>query len=148
MMKKTFFLVLAIAMGFTACEDDDLQDKDIPSVVLNGFLEQFPNATGVEWEKREDLYEAEFHNDSVEHEAIINAEGSILKYKYGLPYEELPEAIKTSITSNFDSTKVDDVEVLQISGDTYYQVEFEEDRNENYVIFNEAGQVTSDIAVW
>lgn len=147
-MKKKILLILAVAIGLAACEDDDLQNSDIPSVVLNGFSEKFPNATGVEWEKDQNLYEAEFHIDSIEHDAIVNPEGSVLKYKYDLPYEELPEVVQTSITSNFDNAKVDEVEVLQISGDTYYQVEFDGDGNENHVIFNEEGEVASDIATW
>lgn len=147
-MKRKFLLILAVAIGFTACEDDDLQNSDIPSVVLNEFAEQFPNATGVEWEKNQNLYQAEFHIESVEHEAIVNPEGSVLRYKFDLAYEELPEVVQTSITFNFDNAKVDEVEVLQILEDTYYQVEFDEEPNGKYVIFNETGEIISEIATW
>ena len=147
-MKKSIFLILAIAMGFTACEDDDMRNSEIPSVVLNGFTEQFPDAKGVEWEKKADIYEAEFDIYNVDHEAILNTEGSLLKYKYDIVYEELPEAIKTTITTDYDKTKVDEVELLKISENTYYQVEFDEEPTDTKIIFEETGAVNTEVTTW
>lgn len=147
-MKKTVFLVLAIAMVFTACEDDDIRNADIPSVVLNGFTEQFSNATGVEWEKKADLYEAEFEIEKVDYEAILSSDGTIVKYKYDVSYEALPEAVKASITADYDKTNIDEIELIQISETSYYQVEFDAEPNDNKIIFEESGQVTTEITTW
>lgn len=147
-MKKTVFLVLAIAMVFTACEDDDIRNADIPSVVLNGFTEQFSNATGVEWEKKADLYEAEFEIEKVDYEAILSSDGTILKYKYDVSYEALPEAVQASITADYDKTNIDEIELIQISETSYYQVEFDAEPNDNKIIFEESGQVTTEITTW
>ena len=147
-MKKTVFLVLAIAMVFTACEDDDIRNADIPSVVLNGFTEQFSNATGVEWEKKADLYEAEFEIEKVDYEAILSSDGTIVKYKYDVSYEALPEAVQASITADYDKTNIDEIELIQISGTSYYQVEFDAEPNDNKIIFEESGQVTTEITTW
>ncbi|PRX48839.1 PepSY-like domain-containing protein [Salegentibacter salegens] len=147
-MKKSIFLILAIAMGFTACEDDDLRNSDIPSVVLNGFTEEFPNATGVEWEKKAEFFEAEFALENVDYEAVLNTEGSLIKYKYDMVYDDLPAAVKTTITTDYDKTKIDEVELLKISENTYYQVEFEEEPTDANVIFEETGEVTTEITTW
>ena len=147
-MKKSIFLILAIAMGFTACEDDDMRNADIPSVVLNGFTEQFSNATGVEWEKKADLYEAEFEIEKVDYEAILSSDGTIVKYKYDVSYEALPEAVQASITADYDKTNIDEIELIQISETSYYQVEFDAEPNDNKIIFEESGQVTTEITTW
>ena len=147
-MKKTVFLVLAIAMVFTACEDDDIRNADIPSVVLNGFTEQFSNATGVEWEKKADLYEAEFEIEKVDYEAILSSDGTIVKYKYDVSYEALPEAVQASITADYDKINIDEIELIQISETSYYQVEFDAEPNDNKIIFEESGQVTTQITTW
>lgn len=147
-MKKTVFLVLAIAMVFTACEDDDMRNDDIPSVVLNGFTEQFSNATGVEWEKKADLYEAEFEVEKVDYKAILSSDGTIVKYKYDVSYDALPEAVQASITADYDKTNIDEIELIQISEKSYYQVEFDAEPNDNKIIFEESGQVTTEIATW
>ena len=147
-MKKTVFLVLAIAMVFTACEDDDIRNADIPSVVLNGFTEQFSNATGVEWEKKADLYEAEFEIEKEDYEAILSSDGTIVKYKYDVSYEALPEAVQASITADYDKANIDEIELIQISETSYYQVEFDAEPNDNKIIFEESGQVTTEITTW
>ena len=147
-MKKTVFLVLAIAMVLTACEDDDMRNADIPSVVLNGFTEQFSNATGVEWEKKADLYEVEFEIEKIDYEAILSSDGTILKYKYDISYEALPEAVQASITADYDKTNIDEIELIQISETSYYQVEFDAEPNDNKIIFEESGQVTTEITTW
>lgn len=147
-MKKTVFLFLAIALVFTACEDDDMRNADIPSVVLNGFTEQFSNATGVEWEQKADLYEAEFEVEKVDHEAILSSDGTIVKYKYDVSYDALPEAIQASITADYDKTNIDEVELIQISEKSYYQVEFDAEPNDNKIIFEESGEVTSEVTTW
>ena len=147
-MKKTIFLALVAAIGFTSCEDDDLRNSDIPSVVLNGFAEQFPNASKVEWEKIADIYEADFDVENVDHEAILNTDGTIVKYKYDITYNELPEAVQTTITNDFDKTKIDEVELIQISENKYYQVEFEEEPNDTKAIFETSGTFATEIAVW
>ena len=147
-MKKTVFLVLAIAMVFTACEDDDIRNADIPSVVLNGFTEQFSNATGVEWEKKADLYEVEFEIEKIDYEAILSSDGTIVKYKYDVSYEALPEAVQASITADYDKANIDEIELIQISETNYYQVEFDAEPNDNKIIFEESGQVTTEITTW
>lgn len=147
-MKKSIFLVLAIALGFTACEDDDIRNSDIPSVVLNGFTEKFPNATGVEWEQKADFYEAEFDLDNVDYEAVINTDGSLEKYKYDILYNDLPEAVKSKITTDYDKSKIDEIEVLKISDTNYYQIEFDYTPVDTKVIFEDTGAVSTEIATW
>ncbi|PKD20362.1 hypothetical protein APR41_13870 [Salegentibacter salinarum] len=147
-MKKSIFLILAIALGFTACENDDMRNSDIPSVVLNGFTEEFPDAKGVEWEIKADFYEADFDLANVDYEAVINTDGSLVRYKYEIVYDELPEAVKATITADYDQTKIDDIEVLKISENTYYQIEFDEEPTDVKVIFGKTGEVNTEVTTW
>jgi hypothetical protein len=63
-------------------------------------------------------------------------------------YDDLPAAVKTTITTDYDKTKIDEVELLKISENTYYQVEFEEEPTDANVIFEETGEVTTEITTW
>ena len=147
-MKKAIILVLSLAMVFTACEENDIQNNDIPSVVLNAFTEKFSNATHVEWEKIGEEYEVEFDLEAIDYEAIIQADGTILKYKNDISFKALPEAIKETIIANYNKTKIDEVDEIHIGETIYYQVEFEAEPIDNKIIFEKSGQVTTEITTW
>jgi hypothetical protein len=147
-MKKTVFMILAIGLGLSSCDDDDMRNTDIPSVVINGFTQQFSNAKDLEWDKNADMYEAEFTVNNVEYQAFLNPDGTFDKYKYDFTYKALPQSVQASIMKSFDRTKIEEVEVIEILGTSYYQVEFNEEPNDSKIIFDESGQVTSRISTW
>lgn len=147
-MKIKIYLILFITTGFIACNENELGDASIPSVVINGFFEYFPNATGLQWKKRAAFYEADFEIQKLDYKAILNAEGVILKYKHGLTYNKLPEAIQARIADDFDQKKVENVELLQIMENRYYQVEFDEKPQDKKWIFEESGKYTTEIMPW
>lgn len=147
-MKKTVFTVLALAMGLSACDDDDMRNTDIPSVVINGFTQEFSNAKDLEWDRNADMYEAEFTVNNVEFQALLNPDGTFDRYKYDFTYEALPQQVQAGIINGFQKTKIEEVVVIEILGTSYYQVEFDAEPNDSKIIFDELGQVTTGISTW
>jgi len=144
-MKRIILMTAILAGMFVSCDNDDSPNVETPSVVLNTFQREFPDATNVEWEKFKDDFEVEFEIENNDHTAILSSDGNLLKYKYDILLSELPETVNESINTNYESNQIDDTEILIIDGVTYYQVEFEKTLMDEQVVFNAAGEVNSGI---
>jgi hypothetical protein len=68
--------------------------KHIPGKVKKQLDIFFPNAKNIEWEVKNEICEAIFYLNDVEHIAKISKEGILLQYKKNLWPEELPDVIK------------------------------------------------------
>ena len=69
--------------------------KNIPGVVERKLKQTFPKAKNIEWEPKEDQFEAIFYLNDVEHIAQFSKTGELIQYKKNLWPEELPEILKT-----------------------------------------------------
>ncbi|GGG12294.1 PepSY-like domain-containing protein [Pontibacter amylolyticus] len=149
-MRATAFAFLLMTGTFLSCDsnDDDMKIEDVPATVREALLSSFPEATGIDWEKKGEDYEADFDVDRVDHNAMLNASGTVLKHKYDIPETDLPEAIRATISQNYADHKIDDPEVLVQNGDTLYQVELDHMTSmDEKLVFSADGQKV-DQAYW
>ncbi len=144
-MKRIILMTAILAGMFISCDNDDSPNVETPSVVLNTFQSEFPDATDVEWEKFQEDFEVEFEIENNDHTAILTSEGNLRKYKYDILISELPGPVTATIKTNYESNKIDDTEILIIDGVTYYQVEFEKTLMDEQVVFNATGEMNPDI---
>lgn len=70
--------------------------KTIPVDVKNQLDKCFPNAKNIEWEFKNNIYEAIFYLNDVEHIAQISKKGDLLEFKKNLWPDELPDNIKNA----------------------------------------------------
>lgn len=147
-MKNVFLMALVLALGFVSCDEDDMRSNDVPSVVLNAFNTEFSDAKKVDWEQVGNNYEVDFEIKNVDHEAYLDSEGNLLRYKKDMQYNELPENVKSAIETDFKDRRIDEVEMLNVTNEIYYQIEFDDMPMDEKVIFNESGTVNSEVPVW
>jgi hypothetical protein len=67
--------------------------KQIPGGVKKQLAKSFPKAKNIDWEIKNDICEAIFYLNDVEHIAKFTKEGTLLEYKKNLWLYELPEQI-------------------------------------------------------
>ncbi|TNF45234.1 MAG: hypothetical protein EP310_01935 [Bacteroidetes bacterium] len=70
--------------------------KQIPGTVKKQLEKSFPGSKNIDWEIKNDIFEAIFYLDDVEHIAKFTKEGSVLEYKKNLWLTELPDQISNS----------------------------------------------------
>jgi hypothetical protein len=70
--------------------------KAIPKVVKKQLENCFQNVKNTEWEVKNDIYEAIFYLNDVEHIAQFSKKGELLEYKKNLWPAELPDTIKNA----------------------------------------------------
>ncbi|WP_179351448.1 PepSY-like domain-containing protein [Winogradskyella vidalii] len=152
-MKKLVFLTLSIfAFSFSSCSDDDNDDdlnaSQVPTEVSTAFEAQFPNAADVEYELFNNEYIVDFEIDFVDYEALYDSEGNLIKYKYDILNSEVPEAISTTISNDYDNRPIDDAEILVIDTINYYLIEIDNTPADDKLVFNEDGTINTTVIYW
>lgn len=66
----------------------------IPELVTRQLLSNFPEAKNIDWENKDNCFEAVFYLNDIEHIARFSKTGEMLEYKKNLWPSELPENIK------------------------------------------------------
>lgn len=147
-MRRLVFMSAMALFFITGCAQKDVTKAEIPSVVLNAFEAEFDNPENLEWEKKGKDFEVEFEIAEVEHKALLDNAGKLLKSKKDITQAELPEAVVSILEAEFSDKKYDDFELMNINGEKYYQVEIDEMLKDKNLVFTASGERTSDIPVW
>lgn len=111
MKLKMYFALLAMGMiGLQSCsndDDDDLPSSKVPEVVRNTFDSNFSNTSNLSWETKTvskgQYYKAEFNNKSdngYKTEAWYTADGTWYMTETEMPYNAIPQAVKTFFESS------------------------------------------------
>ncbi len=64
--------------------------KKIPDFIKDQLFKQFPEAINIDWDKKNDFYEAVFYVNETEYIAKISDEDGLTGYKKNLKLDELP----------------------------------------------------------
>ncbi|WP_221175692.1 PepSY-like domain-containing protein [Rufibacter immobilis] len=121
--------------------------SNLPSVVQNSLKNHYPAATNPEWEKKGDHFEAEFDIQGQEHTVLIDASGQVLMRKQDVATAELPQPVSGALQRDYQAYLVDDVEKVEKNGQTYYQVELENNNQDLKKVYALDGSV-ADVPYW
>lgn len=83
-----------ITMKFPFAKLFKKPSKAIPEVVIQQLLASFPGAKNIDWEAKNNCYEAIFYLNDAEHIAQISKRGILIEYRKNLWPAELPEKLK------------------------------------------------------
>lgn len=141
-MKKFAVLMLALAsLGvMTAC-DDDKDSVRVPAAVQEAFQQMFPGANRVEWSGKNGYMVADFREGGTGMQAWFDAAGKWYMTEEDVPYENLPQAVRTAFeSSEYATWHLDDVDKLVREGlETVYVLEVEQREVEFDLIYSEDG---------
>lgn len=117
----------------------DIAQKDVPSVVLNTFQQQFAKADEVEWEKENGQYVVEFELGKTDHKAWLDATGKLLMHGPAIPEKELPDAVKAAIQRDYATYDLDDVYRIEDNSAAHFAVEMEKGKDEMTIVYRADG---------
>ena len=123
-MKLSLILVAVATVSLHSC-GQDIPATKVPSLVQNTVQAKFGGAGHIEWEKKKELYEAEFRLDTTEYSVFIDASGNIVMSKTDLKPGDLPDSVITVIHRDYPGYAIDDAARLEKGGVVYYQAELE-----------------------
>lgn len=146
-MKKQFLLVGAMVSMMATVQAQDLSQAEVPAAILSEFNAKYANAKDVEWEKENDLYNVEFElSGDKDHDVWYDATGKVVKEKVEISKDDLPQAVKDRINSDFKDFKADDVKKITENGKVTYKMELDKLLGEEWdVVIDSEGKVVSKI---
>jgi uncharacterized membrane protein YkoI len=150
-VKMRILLLPYLLFGFTVVScSQELPESNVPSIILNAFKTRFVDAKDIDWKKEGQLYEVEFERGVADedHKILFDLSGAIVVYKHDITTKSLPAPVIKAIQAKYKDYKIDEVENLEKSGITYYQVELENKPKKQQLVFSADGAVNNEITYW
>lgn len=148
-MRKYFLIGMYVAgaLFFNTVSAQDMNQSQVPSIVVNNFQQQFSKAYDIEWEKEVAYYKVEFElgANGRDHEVWYDAKGNMVKHKEEISKGELPKAVHTKIGSEFSGHRIDDTKKITEGSKVIYSVELKSTASEWKVLFDKDGNVISKL---
>jgi hypothetical protein len=96
-----------------------------PASLQQKFYTDYPNASDVEWESANDLYEVEFEIWFRDFKAIYHSDGTLLMTVEEIRSSQLPAVVKTAAETSFPKFGLEDATKIRRGTRTVYLVEME-----------------------
>lgn len=125
-MKKEFLLGMLLCF-FTAglSFGQKIHQSQVPSVVLNQFQQNFPNAKDIEWKQKPGYYEVEFEvgRPDKDHEIWYDSTGKVLYHKQEISKSDLPAKVMNTLNADFKLYRIKDVKKIDRAGKITFKME-------------------------
>ena len=147
-MKTILLAVLFSGIAALAGNAQDIKAKDVPQAVASALAQKYADHKGLDWEMDGANYEAEFDVNRTDHTVLIAPSGEIVMAKSDMMQSELPQPVRNAIDQKYKGMPLDDVEQVEKGGETYYQVELDENGTARKLVFSAEGQELAEPAYW
>ena len=116
-------LILSFFVGNTFAQD--INQKNVPAVVLNAFKIKFSNATDIDWQLEKGNYRIRFEVNNKDNELYLDDRGKVLKHHQDLYGSEVPESVLKTIKSKVALFDLNDADRFEEGGKIMYEINFE-----------------------
>jgi len=124
-MKKTIFLLFAVAVFHFNASAQDLKTKNVPEIVKAALMKKYPKATKVSWEKEKGNYEANWGGRSGEDTSVqFTPAGIFVEEVNAIKVSELPTNIPHFVRAYYNGAKISEAgRVTDAKGTKMYEAE-------------------------
>lgn len=152
---KTKIQLLAMmfiaVLAFSACDDDDDKNDGIPvpESISNALKAKYPNATDIDWEKKDIYFVADCWADGKELDVWFDANATWKLTEISIGWNDLPATVQTGFNgSEFAIWKREDIDMLEYPlQPIQYVIEVENGKTEYQLFFSEEGNLMKSIDV-
>lgn len=137
---KTTIATIALCLGFTIANAQDMKESEVPANVKKGFATKYPGSKVDQWEKEGTEFEAEFHLNKVESSAVFTADGTFKELEQEIKTSELPKTVTDYCAKTFAGYKLSETaKITDAHGKVMYEAELEKDKMVFDAIFDDKG---------
>jgi hypothetical protein len=117
--------------------------KTVPAIVKSELFNHFPEAINIDWDSKQELWEAVFYVNDVEHIAQISETGVLKEYKRNLWPNELPGQIAAE--SNKCGEIMNGIVIFKEDGQFFEVIVRDTKLNRTLLLFNQEAVLLSSI---
>jgi len=147
-MKKIVFL-LAVLFFSLSIYADKIPESEVPANVKSYIQGKYSGSVRVEWEydKKKDLYKAEFYVDGRKAVLELNNAGKVINSDEVILLKDIPASASSYIKKNFPEAEIFEAKKVVDGQNTSYEIEYALPEKDGYsnskkIIFDNNGNVT------
>ena len=122
-MKK--IIMIAIALSTLTVSSFANNIGSVNQKAVSTFTKSFRHVEDVRWEVKENLFKATFKSGGKEMYAYYNADGEQVALSRNLHLQQLPLALTTQLTSQFENSWLTELFEVSANGETIYYAKLE-----------------------
>ncbi len=135
MKRILWMLILAAAMIFSACDNDDryenypgpMQPSDLPQDTRSFVDSYYPNARITDIDYERGVYEVDIIDNGVERELYFSSDGTWLRTTTDLRLSDVPQVVLDAVqTTEYAAWQLEDADFVQTPDGEWYLLELEE----------------------
>ena len=147
MSKIPYLIALVVSFSFISCEND-ITTSQVPSIVENTFKSIFAQAKNVESVFANDTYEVSFEVENIDHDALLDSSGNLLKYKHRIDGTAVPKEIRAFLAKEHPKGKWDDAEYVVDGNSKYFQIELDGFFTDTKLVVDSNGKELPNSKYW
>lgn len=142
---KRLFVALSLLLTVSATTAFASGSVTVTDQVLASFKKEFPGAELIEWVQTGDYYKATFVLAEHRTVAYFTSDGDLQGSARSIFYSQLPLVVMTAIDKRYTDAEVLDVNELNNSNGTFYQVSLEVKNKKYRVKTDSAGNIIETV---
>ncbi len=137
---KTIITIAALVFAINTLSAQKVKEAEVPKAVTESFAKNFPGTKAKEWEKENDVYEAEFDLKKVETSVTFSADGKLMETETEIATSALPKAVTDYVTKNYPGHKLSEAsKIVDAAGTITYEAEVKKGKEEMDLLFDANG---------
>ena len=142
---KNLLILIVFALAACPVYSQEIKNK-IPQAVTARFSELYPDVdmTGIDWDKEEGIYEANFSEEGKRNKAQFDNKGNWMGSELkDITVQELPQnIIDVLYFSQYGDWKTDDIKVMMNQNEMLYEIEVTQGLRDEKIYFDKEGNMT------
>jgi hypothetical protein len=122
---KTLIIVAVLSIVSFGSMAQKLKESAVPSAVKSAFMQKYPKAAKVTWEKEKGNYEANWGGKSGDDNGVqYTPSGEFLEYAMAIPASELPSSVTSYVKGHYKGQSIKEAaKVTDARGKLTYEAE-------------------------
>lgn len=139
-MKRIIGFIVFVLLTVNAISQD-INQSDIPAVVLNAFQVKYPNAADAKWKLDRGSYRINYKVNNKANKLMLDYKGAVLEHSQDLYVSEIPKVVLNTIKKKVAYFDVQDADKQEKDGKTIYITQFKIDGKGYYFWITENGEL-------